>query len=250
MNYRPSTATLTRPISLVGSAKCDLVPPFNSSPKECDSREINTNSSSLPPARHGGAVAPARHTWQLQRDKSGARRRIRRCWRAAHPARAYTQHPRCAAPIQARQMKRPCTGTQWFCLPIDSTNGNILFGEVEFGRIYDSSETNAWWYCMPSLMVNDRNDVAIGCSGARPTDYIGAFCTWRRSGVSSFRAPVMIRSGTAEFNSTRFGDYSYTSLDPSDRVTFWTVQQYAKVTQLHPAYKRWGTWISRLSLSP
>jgi len=37
-------------------------------------------------------------------------------------------------------------------------------------------------------------------------------------------------------------DYSYTSLDPMDRLTFWTVQQYAD----DASNNIWGTWITEI----
>lgn len=43
----------------------------------------------------------------------------------------------------------------------------------------------------------------------------------------------------------RWGDYSATSMDPSDD-SFWTIQEYADPVPDRP----WGTWITQVKVSP
>ena len=43
-----------------------------------------------------------------------------------------------------------------------------------------------------------------------------------------------------------WGDYSATSLDPIDALTFWTVQEYA-APHFGTTNKVWGTWIGAVS---
>jgi hypothetical protein len=43
--------------------------------------------------------------------------------------------------------------------------------------------------------------------------------------------------------SVRWGDYSATVVDPSDDLTFWTLQEYAETdVGSGPSDDRWGTW--------
>jgi hypothetical protein len=55
--------------------------------------------------------------------------------------------------------------------------------------------------------------------------------------------PLPLRQGQGYFDYEYWGDYSYTTLDPEDGLTFWTVQAFAKQTQLRP---QWGTWIGAI----
>jgi len=43
----------------------------------------------------------------------------------------------------------------------------------------------------------------------------------------------------------RWGNYSYSSLDPNDDMSIWTVQEFADSTDANPT-NVWGTWIARL----
>ena len=43
------------------------------------------------------------------------------------------------------------------------------------------------------------------------------------------------------FGRNRWGDYSLTSLDPTDDRSMWTVQSYAQGNNI------WGTWIGKLT---
>jgi len=40
----------------------------------------------------------------------------------------------------------------------------------------------------------------------------------------------------------RWGDYSATVVDPTDNVTFWTLQEYAQTPDPGTGASRWGTW--------
>jgi hypothetical protein len=61
-------------------------------------------------------------------------------------------------------------------------------------------------------------------------------------------APAQYKAGTGSHNlvdgagRNRWGDYSYTTLDPVDETTFWTIQEYGHDTDI------WGTYIAKLSL--
>ena len=44
------------------------------------------------------------------------------------------------------------------------------------------------------------------------------------------------------------GDYSHTTLDPTDEVTFWTVQEYT--TEVVAVGGFWGTWIAEIKIAP
>jgi hypothetical protein len=104
---------------------------------------------------------------------------------------------------------------QWLKLQI-SPEGSALTG-YDHGRVVDSiHSTNAWWYHFPSLAVNCAGDMVAGFSGSSATNYIGAFYTWRLATGATLDEPRLIQPGTTNYNPDQFGDYSATTLDPTD----------------------------------
>jgi hypothetical protein len=101
------------------------------------------------------------------------------------------------------------------------------------------------WYYYPSIAVNKDNVAAIGFTGSSPSEYAGAYYTivWPSTGTAD---PVtLLKGGEAPYfkifsgGSNRWGDFSATTVDPTDDTSFWTLQEYA---QLPDTRSRWGTW--------
>jgi len=139
---------------------------------------------------------------------------------------------------------------QWFKIEINSDSSGLTLGD--HGRVFDPAETNAWWYYFPSLAVNCAGDMVAGFSGSSATNYIGAFYTWRLSDGSTLDQPRMIQSGTTNYTFSRWGDYSATTLDPTDDWSFWTIQEYATLwtDQFGTLQGRWGTVVAKIRPSP
>jgi hypothetical protein len=66
------------------------------------------------------------------------------------------------------------------------------------------------------------------------------------------QVPVPIQAGVTNYNDGRWGDYSATSLDPTDEWSFWTVQEYAGPVLGDPVddLVRWKTVIAKMRASP
>ena len=119
---------------------------------------------------------------------------------------------------------------------------------VQSGNVADST----LWYFFPSIMVNENGAAAMGFTGSSPSQYAACYYTGRVAGdpPGEMAPPVMYKAGTAPQNNidgygrNRWGDYSYTTLDPTDHVTFWTIQEYGHATDI------WGTYVAILSLTP
>jgi hypothetical protein len=139
---------------------------------------------------------------------------------------------------------------QWFKLEV-GTNGTGLTLS-DHGRVFDPASTNAWWYHYPSLAVNCAGDMVAGFSGSSATNYVGAFYTWRLSSGVVLSQPSLIHPGTISYDLSRWGDYSATTVDPTDDWSFWTVQEYATpwTNQFGSIVGRWGTVIARLKPAP
>jgi len=60
--------------------------------------------------------------------------------------------------------------------------------------------------------------------------------------------PIELQAGTDFYDYGIWGDYTYTSLDPSDSFTIWTVQQYAETRTTDPYDEyNWGTVIGAVT---
>ncbi len=125
---------------------------------------------------------------------------------------------------------------------------------LQSGTLFDNNGTNdanQRNYWIPSIMVSGQGHAALGCSIAGTNERINAFTTGRlvgdtlgtlRDGPGGTAFPGYTASSTA-YNppgdpggpSRRWGDYSYTSLDPKDDMTMWTVQEYCNGTNTYAA---------------
>ncbi|MGA9772807.1 MAG: C25 family cysteine peptidase [Blastocatellia bacterium] len=139
---------------------------------------------------------------------------------------------------------------RWYELQNLSTTPAI----VQSGTLFDNNVTNdanQRNYWIPSIMVSGQGHAALGCSIAGTNERINAFTTGRltgdtlgalRDGPGGVAFPGYTASATA-YNppgdpggpSRRWGDYSYTSLDPKDDMTMWTIQEYCNATNTYGA---------------
>jgi hypothetical protein len=139
---------------------------------------------------------------------------------------------------------------RWYELSISETP--VL---VQAGTVFDSAATNERWFWMPSIMVSGPGHVALGYSQAGPQLTPNAGLTGR---LASFPAGTMadrqdLTTSTATYNppsdpggaaGRRWGDYSFTSLDPCDDMTMWTAQEFASETNIY------GVHVARLLAPP
>ena len=134
---------------------------------------------------------------------------------------------------------------QWFQFQISADGSSLAL--ANFGRVFDpDAQTDSpWWYYFPSLMVNCAGDMVAAFSGSTKTNYIGAFYTARIAGATTNQPPTLFQAGTTA-TTPRWGDYSATSLDPTDDWSFWTVQEYATGSDVHS----WGTVIAKIRPNP
>lgn len=124
-------------------------------------------------------------------------------------------------------------GVQWFQLTgIPSGKTPSV---VQSGIVYEPGSAGSLSYWMGTIMVSGQGHAAMGFSAAGPTNYIDAATVGRLATDSSgtMQAPVRFTASNAAYvpadgaNPHRWGDYSYTSLDPSDDMTMWTVQEWS-----------------------
>ncbi|MCZ6774914.1 MAG: hypothetical protein O7D34_00475, partial [Ignavibacteria bacterium] len=91
-------------------------------------------------------------------------------------------------------------------------------------------------YYFPSITANSLNDACIGFSRSDGTKFVEAAYSGRLASDPLGTMPVgtqVIKLGESSYSkffggtSNRWGDYSNTCVDPSDDLTFWSIQEYA-----------------------
>jgi hypothetical protein len=115
---------------------------------------------------------------------------------------------------------------------------------VQSGTIFDSAANanNARFHWIPSIMVSGQGHVAVGFSTAGSAFYANGATVGRLAGdaLGTMQTPpVIYTASTFAYNPAsdpggasgrRWGDFSYTSLDPCDDMTMWTIQEFTNAT--------------------
>jgi len=111
---------------------------------------------------------------------------------------------------------------------------------VQSGTVYQPSASNTTdqrSYWMGSINVSGQGHAVMGFSVAGANERINAGYTGRlaQDASGTMRQPVLFTASSSAYNppddpgsaeGRRWGDYSYTSVDPNDDMTMWTVQEF------------------------
>jgi hypothetical protein len=123
-------------------------------------------------------------------------------------------------------------GVRWYQLTgIPSGSTPSL---AQSGTVYQPGTAGSQSYWMGTIMVSGQGHAAMGFSVAGPTNFIDAMTVGRLAGdpAGTMETPIAYTASTLAYNPTdnvsphRWGDFSFTSLDPSDDMTMWTVQEW------------------------
>lgn len=135
-------------------------------------------------------------------------------------------------------------GSEWLALNVSATTPTL----AQSGRIYDTAASSPIYYYYPTIMPSGQGHAAIGFSDSNGSRYVAAATAGRLSsdGAGVTQSVTAVQDGLNSYNlvaggANRWGDYSYTSLDPNDDMSIWTVQEYALATA-----DRWGTYVAKL----
>jgi hypothetical protein len=117
---------------------------------------------------------------------------------------------------------------------------------TQSGTIFDNAATvaTAHQYWIPSVMVSGQGHAALGYSSAGTPFRVDAATSGRLSGdtLGTTEAIATYTSSSTAYNppgdpggagGRRWGDYSYTSLDPIDDMTMWTIQEFCDATNTY-----------------
>ena len=131
-------------------------------------------------------------------------------------------------------------GTRWYELQNVASPGTP--SARQSGTVFDSAATNPVSFWIPSVAVSGQGHAALGFSAAGAAAHVNAATVGRLSGDTlgtTQGAPALYTSSSTAYNppgdtgggsGRRWGDYSYTSLDPNDDMTLWTIQQFCDAT--------------------
>jgi hypothetical protein len=164
--------------------------------------------------------------------------------------------------ISSTTLANSRNAARWYELTNLTTTPTI----VQSGTLYDNRSTagnldqrNYW---IPSIMVSGQGHAALGCSIAGTSEYINCFTTGRlvgdalgnlRDGPGGGSSLPGYTSSTTSYNppsdpggtsGRRWGDYSFTCLDPNDDMTMWTAQEFCDATN------SWGVRVVQLKAPP
>ncbi len=122
-------------------------------------------------------------------------------------------------------------GSRWY--EIDVTGGAPSL--VQSGTLFDTAAANPRFYWIPSVMVSGQGHAAIAASASGATQYVNGVTAGRFASdpAGTLQSPLLFTSSSTAYNPAadpgpprRWGDYSYTSLDPNDDMTMWTIEEY------------------------
>ena len=108
---------------------------------------------------------------------------------------------------------------------------------VQSGTLFDPAGSNPLSFWMGTVMVSGQGHVALGCSTAGAAARINAATAGRLATdtLGTLQSFVNYTASSTAYNPAsdpggtggrRWGDYSYTCLDPGDDMTMWTIQQF------------------------
>ena len=127
-------------------------------------------------------------------------------------------------------------GTRWY----EIQNLTATPALVQSGTVFDSAAANPLSYWMPTVVVSGQGHAYLGFSSAGANAFANAAATarWVGDAPGTMQSPVAYTASTTAYNPAsnvggasgrRWGDYSYTSLDPEDDMTVWTIQEFCDV---------------------
>lgn len=135
------------------------------------------------------------------------------------------------------------TGIQW----VEFKNIQTTPEEVQIGTIFDPAEIDFRYYFIPSYMVNKHGYMTINCATSANNEYINASTFARKYSdlLGALGPENRIVQSNHSYNfqysgGQRWGDYTYTSLDPCNETDMWTIQQWV------PDTDQWGMKITQL----
>ena len=139
-------------------------------------------------------------------------------------------------------------GGEWISANVANATPTL----TQSGRVYDSATSDPRFYYYPSVAVTGQGHMALGFSGSKSTEYVSAYTSGRLATdtAGTTQSILQFKAGTGPYTivsggRNRWGDYSYTAVDPNDDQTLWTFQEYA-LPQASYVGGEWAIWGQQL----
>ena len=129
---------------------------------------------------------------------------------------------------------------------------------LQYGTLYNNTslnDTNELNYFVGSIMTSGQGHTLIGSSVAGANAYANAVIAGHLATDSAglVESPIAYTNSSSAYNlnwdlsiygSHRWGDYSTISIDPSDNMTMWSIQEYCN------APNSWGLQVAKILAPP
>lgn len=130
-------------------------------------------------------------------------------------------------------------------------NINAAGSVLQRGRVDDA--TGTLFYAFPSIAVNKNSSVLLGYSRFSANQYASGNYAYRTTAdpANTLRNDTVLKAGEASYfktfggGSNRWGDYTESTVDPTNDADMWTIQEYAALPSA--GTDRWGTWWGRVA---
>jgi hypothetical protein len=133
------------------------------------------------------------------------------------------------------------TAVRWYQFNV--TGGNFPATPVQ-QQSWNNGNDGLWRW-MPSIAVDQNGNMAIGYSTSSATQepsirYAGRLATDPLNNLGQGEAIMTAGGGHQTHSAGRWGDYSMTTIDPVDNLTFWHTNEYFPVTSSANWFTRIG----------
>ncbi len=133
------------------------------------------------------------------------------------------------------------TAVRWYQFNV--TGGNFPATPVQ-QQSWNNGNDGLWRW-MPSIAVDQNGNMAIGYSTSSTTQepsirYAGRLASDPLNNLGQGEAIMTAGGGHQTHSSGRWGDYSMTTIDPADNLTFWHTNEYYPVTSSANWFTRIG----------
>jgi hypothetical protein len=138
------------------------------------------------------------------------------------------------------------TAIRWY--QFDVTGGN--FPATPIQQQDWSNGNDGLWRWMPSIAVDQNGNTAIGYSASSESifpsiRYAGRFATDPLNNLDRGEA-IMTTGDGSQTDGGRWGDYTMTTTDPSDGISFWHTNEYYLTT----SDGNWSTRVGKFQFGP
>ncbi len=126
------------------------------------------------------------------------------------------------------------TACEWFQVGVSTTTATA----TQTGRVFDASGSpRSYFY--PTMAVTGQGHIAMTFSGGNSSEFLGVYTCGRlltdtagtmqsilqaKAGVDVYTVTFKANNGTG---TSRWGDYSFTQVDPNDDQSIWGIQEFA-----------------------